>query len=72
MIPNNACTLRITAAAGTELASASFDGTVTLRDKPKQFFPSDRALQPEGLHHSRGVAASDFRPLRKIPHCCLP
>ncbi len=36
------------------------------------FVPSDRALQPEGLLHSRGVAASDFRPLRKIPHCCLP
>ena len=36
------------------------------------FFPSNRALQPEGLHHSRGVAASDFRPLRKIPYCCLP
>ncbi len=29
MIPNNACTLRITAAAGTELAGASFSGTVT-------------------------------------------
>ncbi len=26
--PNNACTLRITAAAGTELAGASFGGTV--------------------------------------------
>jgi len=36
------------------------------------FFPPDRALQPEGLHHSRGVAASGFPPLRKIPHCCLP
>ena len=30
MIPNNACTLRITAAAGTELAGASFGGTVRL------------------------------------------
>ncbi len=29
MIPNNACTLRITAAAGTELAGASFEGTVS-------------------------------------------
>ena len=29
MIPNNVCTLRITAAAGTELAGASFGGTVT-------------------------------------------
>jgi hypothetical protein len=28
MIPNNACTLCITAAAGTELAGASFAGTV--------------------------------------------
>ena len=36
------------------------------------FFPFNRVLQPEGLHHSRGVAASDFRPLRKIPYCCLP
>ena len=29
MIPDNACTLCITAAAGTELAGASFEGTVT-------------------------------------------
>ena len=29
MIPNNACTPRITAAAGTELAGASSNGTVT-------------------------------------------
>ena len=36
------------------------------------FVPNNRALQPEGLLHSRGVAPSDFRPLRKIPHCCLP
>jgi hypothetical protein len=30
MIPNNACTLCLTAAAGTELAGASFAGTVKL------------------------------------------
>ncbi len=36
------------------------------------FFPPDRALRPEGLHRSRGVAASGFPPLRNIPHCCLP
>jgi hypothetical protein len=36
------------------------------------FTPIERALRPEGLLHSRGVAASGFRPLRKIPHCCLP
>lgn len=29
MIPDNACTLRITAAAGTELAGAYSPGTVT-------------------------------------------
>ncbi len=36
------------------------------------FVPPDRALQPEGLHHPRGVAGSGLRPLSKIPHCCLP
>src|SRR5687768_3064498 len=34
IIPNNACTLRITAAAGTELAGASFGGTVRTRVFP--------------------------------------
>ena len=36
------------------------------------FVPDNRALRVETLLHSRGVAPSDFRPLRKIPHCCLP
>ena len=31
-----------------------------------------RILQPSGLHHPRGVAPSDFRPLRNILSCCLP
>ena len=39
---------------------------------PGPLFPGNRALRPEGLLHSRGVAPSGFRPLRKIPHCCLP
>ncbi len=39
---------------------------------PPNFFPTKRALRPEGLHRSRGVAASGLPPLRKIPHCCLP
>ncbi len=55
MIPNNACTLRITAAAGTELAGASSAGTVKF-----PFFPAERALRPEGLHHSRGIADQAF------------
>ena len=37
-----------------------------------RFFPTERGLQPEGRHPSRGVAASGFRPLCNIPHCCLP
>ena len=36
------------------------------------FVIDNRALRDESLHHSRGIAPSGFRPLRKIPHCCLP
>ena len=36
------------------------------------FVPFNRSLRPEGLLQSRGVAPSGLRPLRKIPHCCLP
>ena len=36
------------------------------------FVPFNRALRSEDLLHSRGVAPSGLRPLRKIPHCCLP
>ncbi len=39
---------------------------------PQGFFPPDSGLRPEGLLPSRGVATSGFRPLRNIPHCCLP
>ena len=38
----------------------------------KLFFPIESALQPEGLLHTRGMAASGLPPLRNIPHCCLP
>ncbi len=63
--PNNASPLRITAAAGTKLAGASSAGTVII-------VPAKRALQPEGLHHPRGIAGSGFPPLSNIPYCCLP
>ena len=36
------------------------------------FVTNDRGLQSENRLPSRGVAASGLRPLRKIPHCCLP
>ncbi len=66
--PNNSeqrLPLCITAAAGTELAGASSTGTVII-------VPVERSLHPKGLHPPRGVAASGFPPLCKIPHCCLP
>jgi hypothetical protein len=44
------------------------------RQSPRKgsFVPGNSGLHPERLHPTRGVAASDFRPLRNIPHCCLP
>ncbi len=65
VIPNNASSPRITAAAGTKLAGAYSSGTVII-------VPDKSALQPEGLHHTRGIAGSGFPPLSNIPHCCLP
>ncbi len=57
MIPSNARHLRITAAAGTELAVAYSSGTVSLTGINRQsFFPNKSSLQPEGLHPARGVA----------------
>ena len=66
MIPNNARIPRLTAAAGTKLADPFSQSTITF------FFPCNRALRTEVLHHSRGVAASGFPPLRNSPYCCLP
>ena len=40
IIPNNACALRITAAAGTELAGTSFEGTVSSRAYLTRLFSS--------------------------------
>ena len=65
VIPDNAWILRMTAAAGTELADPYSYATVI-------FVTYKSSLQPEGIHPARGVAPSDFRPLWKIPHCCLP
>src|SRR6185503_116003 len=44
------------------------------RQSPRKmsFVPGNSGLHPEELPPARGVAASAFRPLRKIPHCCLP
>jgi hypothetical protein len=72
MIPDNACTLRITAAAGTELAGAYSFGTVSLDARPRVSSQIKAVYNPEGRLPARGMAGSDLRPLTNIPHCCLP
>ncbi len=68
MIPINARTLRITAAAGTELAGASSVGNVKTKGiRLRLFFPTESALQPAGLLHTRGIAGSGLRPLSIFP-----
>src|SRR5262249_49572416 len=57
MIPNNACTLRITAAAGTELAGASLGGTVRSRNYSRR----DRSPLPTEVYDPRAF----------IPHAAL-
>ena len=65
VIPDNAWILRMTAAAGTELADPYSLVTV-------KFFANKSSLRPEGLHPARGVAPSGLPPLWNIPDCCLP
>ncbi len=73
MIPNNASHLRITAAAGTELAVASFGaGQADELITRLRFLTPDSGLRPESLHPARGVACSRFRALTMILDCSLP
>ncbi len=69
----NACTSVATAVAGTELvgASSAWVTSIAVVIKPNTFLLAEH-LQPEGLLHTRGMAASGLRPLCNIPHCCLP
>ncbi len=67
MIPNNACNLRITAAAGTKLAVAS-SGVV----QAYALLSPDSGLHSEELPPTRGVAGSGFRPLPNIRYCSPP
>ena len=66
MNPDNARILRITAAAGTELADAYSYGTL--------IGPHVALIAPvqKQFTTARGMAGSGFRPLTNIPHCCLP
>ena len=65
MIPNNACTLCITAAAGTELAGASSSGTVILGD----YSPPRDSSHPTGLYDPRAFITHAALLRQGFPHC---
>ncbi len=77
MIPDNARTLRITAAAGTELAGASSPGTVKLLErsvssratgvyKPKPVIPHAASLRQTFVHCARFPTAASRRSLGRF------
>ena len=77
VIPNNACTLCITAAAGTELAGASSPGTVKPLEKgvsfratavytPKSFLPHAASLRQTFVHCARFPTAASRRSLGRF------
>ncbi len=72
MIPDNVCILRITAAAGTELADAYFSGTVrssSLRKEvynPKAFLPHAVLLRQAFAHCGKFPTAASRRSLGRV------
>ena len=77
VIPDNARTLRITAAAGTELAGASSPGTVTALERarssratvvytPKSFLPHAASLRQPFGHCARFPTAASRRSLGRL------
>ncbi len=73
MIPDNACILRITAAAGTELADAYSSGTArssSLRKEvynPKAFLPHAVLLRQAFAHCGKFPTAASRRSLGRVP-----
>ena len=67
MIPNNACTLRITAAAGTELAGASFEGTV----KSTPYLNANPSSPPTGLYDPKAFITHAASLRQGFPHCAI-
>ena len=65
MIPNNASTLRLTAAAGTELAGASFEGTVTSWG----YSPQENSFLPTGLYDPRAFITHAALLGQAFAHC---
>ena len=72
IIPNNTRSFCITAAAGTEFAGASFSRHGIISSTPKCLLLMKGFYNQKYLRHPRDIAGSGFRPLSKIPHCCLP
>ncbi len=72
MIPDNACILRITAAAGTELAEAYSSGTArssSLRKEvynPKAFLPHAVLLRQAFAHCGKFPTAASRRSLGRV------
>ncbi len=67
MIPNNACTLRLTAAAGTELAGASFGGTVM----PPGYSPRSYSSHLTGLYDPKAFFTHAASLRQGFPHCAI-
>ena len=67
MIPNNACTFRITAAAGTELAGASYSGTV----KQLDYLPSCPSSQSKELYNPRAFFTHAALLHQTCVHCAI-
>ncbi len=63
--PNNAWTLRITAAAGTELAGPSFGGTV----KPRAYSTRDLSSLPTELYDPKAFIAHTALLGQACAHC---
>ena len=72
MIPDNACILRITAAAGTELADAYSIGTVRFSSLlkevywPQPFFPHAALLRQGCPHCGKFPTAASRRSLGRV------
>ena len=67
MIPDNARTLRITAAAGTELAGASFGGTVT----PGLLFEAEYSPLPTVVYNPKAVIPHAASLRQAFAHCAI-
>ncbi len=67
MIPSNACTLRLTAAAGTELAGASFGGTVS----SEGYSPSEVSSHLTGLYNPKAFFTHAASLRQGFPHCAI-